>query len=903
MLGNNGNFGAANVAAWDRALAGARPRPTLPVPGRALSPGAARTQDRTPLEAMANHLGRDQASDDNGHCQAFSPGKPGSAMNKSASRRAVFSLSSDALAERGAEALRLGRFKDATDIFKQLARQDPRPEWTQRLGDAYAGRARILAEKDMFKEAAIVLENTLAADGTIREPLLYLSCLIRQGQHQKALRTALASMARLPAPDAARCTDIAAALSLALPAPMAPEASPPAGTIWAEQTRAARDAIQAWLQGSPADEVDRSLGGIALRSPFGAVRLILKSLIGAPDTGAKARALLAMVPDKSAFAGARDAAEAALAEDQDLRDRWRRLRPAQQQFVAEIRGLPRDATVLLNQIQDAERRGPTALFDVLTRRGLPLPAEDLRAACLNLLPAIPERLPQFEQRFGRLSVLERNRILALAAEAKHDWDGVPRHWRAVVEALAQEAAPEARLAQAVVLRHLADLARTHPNIWDDPNVPADSDPVGHYLERSIEADPDCLPATLALLERYRTDDDPKDWYRAAEAAARRFPGAVAVLQHAVDAAVARNAYEKAAGFGRQVLTVDPINLPVRQRMIELQLAHARKQMRSGRADLALKALAEAAEWERPDAPSAALRIGRALAAMTASPGNAEPDRLRAAVQEAGGGAVRWFHAALEASLMGWPEERLQPFRQELEAARRSAPDRAAILALVGLLGQKEIRESRRAIAPAMRRIEQFMERGSHIAWSSAEFQAIAELLAHLHEFRVLHRYAGAALQREAGDHAARFYQIMSRAEGDSDRLTAVQEGELRTLLEQAGERQDFRLCNRVQRWLFGPEVTRARRGSLQPSATEEPVSEAEMAEMMAAIGASKPILPPKEVRAMVNELGRDLAIDALVEAMADSPMADMLAEEQMTRLCAALVAQALDNRPRHARRR
>ena len=207
-----------------------------------------------------------------------------------------------------------------------------------------------------------------------------------------------------------------------------------------------------------------------------------------------------------------------------------------------------------------------------------------------------------QRRFvGTAECGESGRWASAIASGKHDWDGVPRHWRAVVEALAHEAAPEARLAQAVVLRHLADLARTHPNIWDDPNVPADSDPVGHYLERSIEADPDCLPATLALLERYRTDDDPKDWYRAAEAAARRFPRAVAVLQHAVDAAVARNAYEKAAGFGRQVLTVDPINLPVRQRMIELQLAHARKQMRSGRADLALKALAEAAEWERPDA--------------------------------------------------------------------------------------------------------------------------------------------------------------------------------------------------------------------------------------------------------------------------------------------------------------
>jgi uncharacterized protein YfkK (UPF0435 family) len=273
------------------------------------------------------------------------------------------------------------------------------------------------------------------------------------------------------------------------------------------------------------------------------------------------------------------------------------------------------------------------------------------------------------------------------------------------------------------------------------------------------------------------------------------------------------------------------------------------------------------------------------------------------VQEAGGGAVRWFHAALEASLMGWPEERLQPFRQELEAARRSAPDRAAILALVGLLGQKEIRDSRRVIAPAMRRIEPFLERGSRIAWSPAEFQAIAELLAHLHEFRALHRYASEALRREAGDHAARFYQILARAEGNHDRLTAVQESELLTLLEEAGTRQDFHLVNRLRKLLFGPEATRGMRASAKASATPESLSESQMAEMMAEIGASKPILPPREVRAIVKELGRDFAIDALVAAVADSPMGDMLSEEQMTQLCAALVAEALDNRPQPARRR
>ena len=84
-------------------------------------------------------------------------------MKRFAARKPVFAPSPQALAERGANALRQGQFKDATEIFKQLSREDPRAEWTQRLGDAYAGRARALAEKGMYKEAAIVLENTLVA--------------------------------------------------------------------------------------------------------------------------------------------------------------------------------------------------------------------------------------------------------------------------------------------------------------------------------------------------------------------------------------------------------------------------------------------------------------------------------------------------------------------------------------------------------------------------------------------------------------------------------------------------------------------------------------------------------------------------------------------------------------------
>ena len=112
-------------------------------------------------------------------------------MKKPRALGATFVAPLDVLADRGREALRQRRFKEAVEVFKQLARQDPRPEWAHRLADAYVGRAHALADKGMFKEAAMVLENTMSPDGTIREPVLYLTWLVRQGQHQKAAQAAL----------------------------------------------------------------------------------------------------------------------------------------------------------------------------------------------------------------------------------------------------------------------------------------------------------------------------------------------------------------------------------------------------------------------------------------------------------------------------------------------------------------------------------------------------------------------------------------------------------------------------------------------------------------------------------------------------------------------------------------
>jgi tetratricopeptide (TPR) repeat protein len=107
-------------------------------------------------------------------------------VKKPNQRGPVSSASLGALAARAAEALKQQRFKEAVELFKPMIRQDPRPEWKQSLAEAYRGRARALAAKKMFKEAAMVVENTLGPDGTLADPVFYLHCLIRDGQHQKA---------------------------------------------------------------------------------------------------------------------------------------------------------------------------------------------------------------------------------------------------------------------------------------------------------------------------------------------------------------------------------------------------------------------------------------------------------------------------------------------------------------------------------------------------------------------------------------------------------------------------------------------------------------------------------------------------------------------------------------------
>jgi cellulose synthase operon protein C len=785
-------------------------------------------------------------------------------------QESLLEASPSPLASRGAEALRLGDFKQAIELFRRLVKQDGRPEWRVALADAYAGRARILAAKGMFEEAEVALSKTAAPDGMVRDPLLYVKCLVKLGRAQKAAEFAVRCIGnhQVPAASASQLAELAAALWLTTPARLAlPVDRQSEKDKWGEHAAAAQQSLTAWIEGKPPQEIDQLLSRIPLRSPFRALRLILKSLISAPDDPARARQLLDGIPPDSPFTSFRLAVEAALPQAPD--DPVTGLSPsskAQLVFAVEVKGVSSTMSQTLAQLIKAERNGPGALLSFLISQARDFPADGVKSACLNLLPHALDRLRQFESAFGPLSEFEKNRVMALAAEAGNRWERAEQCWRRAARTVEHASDTEARLAAGVIYRHLAHLTKSHPEIGGEctsefPNI--------EYLERSLKADPGHLPAVLELIGLYRTHERDADWHRLVAEAAERFPEESSILQQAVDSAIARKAYKKAVGFARKLLALDPINQAARQQMIELNISHARKQSRSKRIDLAAKELANAAEWERPGAPSFLLRINQGLVGRELGQQAAEAI-LRQGVELAGGGIAGWFRASLEHALMNGGEPNVTLLRQELlRVAQAAAPTKEEILSIASAVSGNQAREAKKAVTGLMFQIRGWLSKASSLAWSAAEFHLIADMFGRADAYDLLGDYAKLAGRRQPGDLTWSYYQSVARAEGDSRRLSFSETEKLVEMADDASRRRDFHMANRIQRFIEGPGP-RQRSRRIPGADLADFDDEDETSDMLAALLGMG--LEPTMLERMIAKLGRRGAVTAVVDRLRASPL-------------------------------
>jgi len=808
-------------------------------------------------------------------------------MTKPQRRSAPPPASMATLPARAAEALRQERFKDAVELFKQLVRQDPRPDWTEALADAYAGRARALAGKGMFKEAAMVLENTLTPAGTLREPRLYAACLIREGQQPKAAASLLHCVASgaLPAGEQGTALqELTAALLVTVPLPPTP-ARPdlPEAARWRELAAASRAALAAWSEGASVEEMERYLSRISLRSAFRPVRLLLKSLAALPPDPERTRRMLETIGPGSPFHPFRQAVEAACAGPGLDADAWRRLTPAQQAFAAETGGLPAAAVQSLDRLSRAARGGPAALFDWLLKQA-DLPQAEVESACLNLLPQLPDRMAQFEKSFGPLPPLQRHRVQALAAEGRGDWRSAERSWSQAARLAGAAGDRTSRLSAGVIYRHLAHLAAMHPEIEGGDD---ESGAAIFYLERSGEVDPDHVPTVLQRIAHHRQEGRDKDWHRLADEAVQRFPGDRRILLQATQSAVARRAYKKAAGLARRLLQIDPINPGVRRQMIELQLAHARKQMRAKRPDLAAKELSQAAEWDRPDAPDGPLRIARGLVALQNEDKGQADAWLREGVVLTGGGVGGWFRAALEAELMRCADD--APWlREELAGACRTPPTKEPVLAVAAALGQVEAGEARRVLPGLLLELRAWLLQGAGIAWSPAEFQILADMFVRRDAHEVLEAYARAARRREPANPDWRFHEIVGRTRGRAHAMSAAEAEELDDMAEAASERRDFHAVTRIERFLGMDDLPRSSRHA----GMADDIDDGQILELLQMMLKDMPKGAADTLRGRVGEVGRAAAVEEMMYGLGSSQLGAVLSEPMLRHLCEEMVARA-----------
>lgn len=548
-----------------------------------------------------------------------------------------------------------GRFREAITAFKELLRLDDRRDLRVALADAYAGRARELAAKGMLKEALTVWENRVQVAPELGPDPAYFALLLRLGRVDSVAEAAVAGADGMDPALLATLRGQLAAFHLAGDPAVA--AGLPADDPILTQGEAASRALDAYCGGD--DEALRTaLAAISFRSPYRDLAQILKALLRLPAAPAEAASMLARVPDDSGFAPLRRACELALGAPQALPERMAGVPEPAARFALTLAGWGTERQAVLIDYRRLGESGPKSLLRLLHRHRASLGEAWARRQALRLLvPGFPKSAGWMtETGWRRLSEEERLLVAAWRAEdSPNPWAEIEA-WEDYGDYLEAQGTGEPgsdpALRLALVLRrvdnHRDTLAESAPSRVQDASdrVLADS------LTRSLKYDPDHRETYERLARYYLGGKDLKSARAVLDLGLKRFPEDARLLTAALDLALAADAFKKATRYAREILRIDPIDTGARERLVKAHLAHAGKQMRAKRLDLAAKELEQAAEWDQGGRFKERRELLGGLMELAASPAKGKAilgERLRGL----GVGIAAAFALAREAAAAGF----------------------------------------------------------------------------------------------------------------------------------------------------------------------------------------------------------------------------------------------------------
>ncbi|WP_295388771.1 hypothetical protein [uncultured Thiodictyon sp.] len=689
-----------------------------------------------------------------------------------------------------------GRWREATASYKDLLKIEDRPQWRGELAAAYAGRARELAAKGMPKEALTLWENRAQVAPELPPDPDYFTLLLRLGQVQAALDLLARTGERL---DAATLTALRSHLAaLHLAAEPAVAAGLGADDPIRVQGPVATAALDAYCRGDD-NALRDALAAIPFRSPYRDLAQVLKALQRAATAPTEASALLERIGDDSGFAPLRRACALALGPAQTLTARLADAGNHTRRFALTLAGWGDERQALWEETRKVAGHGPQPLLRLLHRRRVLLGEDWARRQALRLLaPGFPKSAALIaEGGARRLSAEERLLVAAWHAEdVNNPWEDIEA-WSAYAHHLIQTgpgpAGSVGALRVALVLRRVDDqreiLAKSAPSQEFDASDRALVD----ALTLSLEYDPDAPEIYERLVRYYLRGGDLKTARHRLEQGLKRLPKDVGLLTAALDLALAGDAFKKAARYAREVLALDPINTGARERLVKAHLAHARKQIRSARADLARKELEQAAAWDQGGRwhDRRDLLVGLLDLTEDEARGRAA---LGAQVAALGGGLSATLALALEAVAIGrTPAWALKA----VGLGKVKVSDQADLTAFLARL--RAHLDGGDGLAAALRLLFD-KPLGAAATWplTPAESESACDTLRRAGLSEARRAFAEAALKRWPGTPVFVLHQFESRRTGPGSYPNRTEMARLEDAMVQAQESGDERTAHRIE---------------------------------------------------------------------------------------------------------
>jgi hypothetical protein len=679
------------------------------------------------------------------------------------------------------------RHKEALKIYTELYRREQKDEWREALQQTYLARARQLADKGLYKEAAALWENMAQVSGNSINRIFYLACLINSGYYAKAGQLYKEASQELDNHLEARpLLGFLAALYLTGKL----ELSLPADDPLAAGRHAALEALRAYCRGDD-PQAESELKRIPFRSPYKDLSVVLKGAMCLERDPEEAQKRLAKIPDTSPFFELAHLFSICTLEGEAFYLALNKLSRLQLDFVAGIRRLEKSAIAVLGALERAALRGKgnaRAFFKFVVDNHALFDRDRAAWLCHALLPHYPQGLAQYEKVFGRFTPFEQHRINALAEERQGDPDAAQAHWKECVSSLMRgKRDKDKRLMIALILRHMAELE--HQSRDPDPKR------IQRLLEDSLAFDAEDKACHLKLIEIYKTGSSKADYQWCIDRAVKQFSEDSEILSKAVEASLERRTFKKAADLAEKLLQRDPINNRVRQQLIWAHVAHARKLILAQKFERAQQELASAAGFERAGAESDVVRMNQGFLEILAGRNEQGEALIKEGLRLYGGGVAAEFKLYLEALRVRLEERRLKLYCKALMAHKKPA-SKEEVLTLVGV-ANSYLAEDASLVGQALDMLTPYFKESTHFDYSVEEMRSVCECLFRSSGFEGLSALGAAANERWPERHEFLFYGVFASSKGRAERVPVHQIEALEEAATQAMQRGDTLTAKRI----------------------------------------------------------------------------------------------------------